>query len=297
MLIMLKISVPASSANLGPGFDVLALSFKLYNVFTFEESNKLEIISDYEEFSNENNLVYTTIKQVYDDFNEKPPTLKIYTGSDIPMSGGLGTSASCILAGVIAANYFLGNKMTEYEIYKKAIEIEGHCDNITSQFFGGLSMSIKQDGEIRYKKMNIPSGMKCTALIPDFAVRTKLAREVLPEKVTMEDAVFNMSHCLFMVDCLRKGEFENLKYYFKDNLHQDYRAPLVNNFYDIVSMSYDLGAFAAYLSGAGPTIMVFRDIEDKDFNKKIEKYLNTLANNWEIKDLEIDNEGTIIEEF
>ncbi len=294
---MLKISVPASSANLGPGFDVLALSFKLYNIFTFEESDRLEIISDIEEFSNEDNLVYVTLKQIYEEFGKTPPSLKIHTGSGIPMSGGLGTSASCILAGVIAANYFLGKPMTDYEIYKKSIEIEGHCDNITSQFFGGLSMSMKDNGEIRYSKMNIPLGMKCTALIPDFAVRTKVAREVLPKEVTMEDAIFNMSHCLFMVDSLRKGNFENLKYYFKDRLHQDYRAPLVNNYHDIVEKAYEFGAYASYLSGAGPTIMIFRDEKDNEFNGKIDKYLKTLKDNWTVNDLEIDNNGTIIEEI
>ncbi|NLY21517.1 MAG: homoserine kinase [Tissierellia bacterium] len=294
---MLKISVPASSANLGPGFDVLALSFKLYNVFTFEKSETLEILSDVEEFCSEDNLVYTTMKRVFDEFGENPPPLKIYTKSNIPTFGGLGTSASCILAGVIAANYFLGNPMSDYEIYKKAIEIEGHCDNITSQFYGGLSMSIKVDGEIRYKKISIPSGMKCTALIPDFSVRTKVAREVLPKEVSMEDAVFNMSHCLFMVDSLRNGEFEDMKHYLKDRLHQDYRAPLVNNFEDIVEKSYEYGAYASFLSGAGPTIMVFRDESDNEFNEKIGKYLKRLEDNWVIKDLEIDNEGTIVEEI
>ena len=294
---MLKISVPASSANLGPGFDVLALSFKLYNVFTFEESESLEILSDVPEFCNEENLVYTTIVKVFSEFGKEPPKLKLRSESNIPMSGGLGSSASCILAGVIAANYFLENQMSEYEVYKKAIEIEGHCDNITSQFFGGLSMSIVEDGEIRYKKLNIPPGLKCTALIPDFAVRTTVAREVLPKSVTLEDAIFNMSNCLFMVDSLRSGEFENLKYFMKDRLHQDYRAPLVNNFHDIVEKAYELGAYASFLSGAGPTIMVFGEGSNGEFNEKMAEFLSTLSDNWQIHDLEVDNEGTIIEEL
>ncbi len=292
---MLKISVPASSANLGPGFDVLALSFKLYNIFTFEENDKLEIVSDIPEFCNENNLVYVTLKQVFQEFEKAPPTLKIYTGSGIPMSGGLGTSASCILAGVIAANHFLENPMSDYEVYKKSIEIEGHCDNITSQFFGGLSMSIKDNDEIRYKKLNIPSGMKCIALIPDFAVRTKKAREVLPSKVTIEDAISNMSNCLFMVESLRVGDFKNLKHYFKDKLHQNYRAPLVNNFFDIVENSYKLNAYASYLSGAGPTIMNFIDENDNTYISKMSDFLRLLKDKWTIAELEIDNDGTIIE--
>ncbi|WP_100065925.1 homoserine kinase [Miniphocaeibacter massiliensis] len=292
---MLKISVPASSANLGPGFDVLALSFKLYNIFTFEKNDKLEIISDFEEYNNENNLVYKTMKQVFEEFGKTPSPLKINVGSDIPLSRGLGSSATCILAGVIAANYYLGNKMTNYDIYKKAIEIEGHCDNITSQFYGGLSMSLKENGEVYYKKMNVPKGMKCTALIPDFTLETKIAREVLPKEVTMQDAVFNLSHCLLMLNALENSNFKDLKLFFKDKLHQDYRAPLVNNFHEIVNKAYELGAYASFLSGAGPTIMVFRDENDKEFNDKIRLYLDTLKDKWTIVDLEIDNDGTIIE--
>lgn len=294
---MLKISIPASSANLGPGFDVLALSFKLYNIFTFEKSEKLEIVSKFEEFNNENNLVYKTIKQVFNEFGENPPTLKINVGSDIPLSRGLGSSATCILAGVIAANYFLGNKMTNYDIYKKSIEIEGHCDNITSQFYGGLSISLKENENLYYKKINIPVGMKCTALIPDFTLETKVARQVLPKTVSMEDAVFNLSHCLLMLNSLENSKFDDLKVFFKDKLHEDYRAPLVNNFYDIVNKSYELGAYAAFLSGAGPTIMIFRNINDNTFNDKIESYLKNLPDNWTVMDLEIDNNGTIIEEI
>ena len=292
---MLKISIPASSANLGPGFDVLALSFKLYNIFTFEESDNLEIISEFKEFNNENNLVYSTMKEVYNSYNLDIPNFKITIESNIPLSRGLGSSAACILAGVISANYFLNNIMTNYEIYKKAIEIEGHCDNITSQFYGGLSMSLKEDGDIFYKKINIPLGMKCTALIPDFEVSTKVARQVLPKEISMEDAVFNMSHCLLMLKTLESGDFPNLKLFFKDRLHQDYRASLVRNFHEIVNKSYELGAYAAYLSGAGPTIMVFRDENDNDFNDKISKFLDNLEDNWSINNLEIDNNGAIVE--
>ena len=156
-------------------------------------------------------------------------------------------------------------------------------------------MSLKEDGDIFYKKMNIPPGMKCTALIPDFEVATKTARKVLPKKIDMEDAIFNMSHCLLMLKSLENGDFQDLKLFFKDRLHQDYRASLVNNFHEIINKSYDFGAYAAYLSGAGPTIMVFRDENDDDFNMKIATYLENLQDNWSITNLDIDNNGAIVE--
>lgn len=291
---MLKIKIPASSANLGPGFDVLALSFKLYNEFTFEDCDKVIIESPYEEFSNENNLVYKVFKKILDENNKELKGIKIVTGGDIPLSRGLGSSATCILAGVIAANYYLGDIMTEDEIYRKAVELEGHCDNITSQYFGGLTMSLLEDDNIFYNKFSMPKGLKCTALIPDYTLETRRARAVLPKKVLLEDATYNLSHALLMVKSLEDGDFTNLKYFLKDKLHQNYRAPLVSDFHDIIEKTYELGAFGSFLSGAGPTIMTFRDESDDKFNKKLISYLNTLKDNWTVLDLEIDNNGTII---
>lgn len=291
---MLKIKIPASSANLGPGFDVLALSFKLYNEFTFEDCDSVIIESPYEEFLNENNLVYKVFKKILDENNKELKGIKIVTGGDIPLSRGLGSSATCILAGVIAANHYLGDIMTEDEIYRKAVELEGHCDNITSQYFGGLTMSLLEDDNIFYKKFSMPKGIKCTALIPDYTLETRRARAVLPKKVLLEDATYNLSHALLMVKSLEDGDFTNLKYFLKDKLHQNYRAPLVNDFHDIIEKTYELGAFGSFLSGAGPTIMTFRDESDDKFNKKLISYLNTLRDNWTVLDLEIDNNGTII---
>lgn len=291
---MLKIKVPASSANLGPGFDVLALSFKLYNEFIFEDCDEIIIESPYEEFSNENNLVYKVFNQILTENNKKIKGIKISTGGDIPLSRGLGSSATCILAGVIAANHYLGDIMTEEEIYRKAVELEGHCDNITSQYFGGLTMSLVEDDNIFYKKFAMPKGIKCTALIPDYTLETRRARAVLPKKILLEDATYNLSHALLMIKSLEDGDFTNLKYFLKDKLHQNYRAPLVNNFHDIINKAYELGAYGSFLSGAGPTITVFRDENDDKFNKKLVSYLNTLKDNWTILDLEIDNNGTII---
>lgn len=291
---MINIKIPASSANLGPGFDALALSFKLYNEFSFEESDTTIIESPFEEFANEDNLVYKVFKQILEENNTKVPNVKISTGGDIPLSRGLGSSATCILAGVLGANYFLENKLTKEEIYKKAVEIEGHCDNITSQFFGGLTMSLVDGDNIYYKKINMAKGIKCTALIPDYTLETRRARAVLPKKILLEDATFNLSHALLTVQALEDGDFTNLKYFLKDKLHENYRAPLVENFHEIIEKSYELGAYGSFLSGAGPTIMIFRDETDEKFNKKLISFLNTLRNNWTVLDLEIDNNGTII---
>lgn len=291
---MLKIKVPASTANMGPGFDVLALSFKLYNDFIFEDSNELIINTPNKRYNNSNNLVYRTLVQVLNEKGIDAPTLKLTMTNEIPISRGLGSSATCILAGVIAANHFLDKKMTTEEIYLKAVEIEGHCDNISSQFFGGLTLSMREGDRIFYRKATIPSGMICTALIPDFTLSTKKARAVLPASVSMTDATYNLSHALLLVDSLKNGNFKDLKYFLKDKLHEPYRSKLIPDFHEIIEYAYSLGAYGAFLSGAGPTIMIFRKEEDGQFVNKIKPFLNGLQQKWKPVDLTIDNEGTII---
>ncbi|NMB15192.1 MAG: homoserine kinase, partial [Gallicola sp.] len=210
------------------------------------------------------------------------------------ISRGLGSSATCILAGVIAANRYLKKKMTTEEIYLKAVAIEGHCDNISSQFFGGLTLSMREDDRIFYRKANIPSGLLCTALIPDFTLSTKKARAVLPETVSLTDATYNLSHAMLFVESLKNGQFKDLKYFLKDKLHEPYRSSLIPNFDRIIQKAYDLGAYGAFLSGAGPTIMILRKNEENSFKKNIQNYLHTLEDQWKAVDLSIDNEGTII---
>lgn len=291
---MLKIKVPASTANMGPGFDVLALSFKLYNEFIFEDSKELIINTPNKRYNNKNNLVYRTLVQVLEEKGIEAPALKLTMRNEIPISRGLGSSATCILAGVIAANRYLKKKMTTEEIYLKAVAIEGHCDNISSQFFGGLTLSMREDDRIFYRKANIPSGLLCTALIPDFTLSTKKARAVLPETVSLTDATYNLSHAMLFVESLKNGQFKDLKYFLKDKLHEPYRSSLIPNFDRIIQKAYDLGAYGAFLSGAGPTIMILRKNEENSFKKNIQNYLHTLEDQWKAVDLSIDNEGTII---
>lgn len=291
---MLKIKVPASTANMGPGFDVLALSFKLYNEFIFEDSKELIINTPNKRYNNKNNLVYRTLVQILEEKGIEAPALKLTMTNEIPISRGLGSSATCILAGVIAANRYLKKKMTTEEIYLKAVAIEGHCDNISSQFFGGLTLSMREDDRIFYRKANIPSGLLCTALIPDFTLSTKKARAVLPETVSLTDATYNLSHAMLFVESLKNGQFKDLKYFLKDKLHEPYRSSLIPNFDRIIQKAYDLGAYGAFLSGAGPTIMILRKNEENSFKKNIQNYLNTLEDQWKAVDLTIDNEGTII---
>lgn len=217
--------------------------------------------------------------------------LSMKVTGNIPVSRGLGSSASCILAGVIAADHYMNAQMTKDEIYKKAVEIEGHCDNITSQYFGGLTASFLEDGKIYYQKFDIPKKITCCALIPDFELSTKKARAVLPDRIDRKDSIYNSAHMLFLLEALRNGAFDQLKYFLRDKLHEDYRKDLIPNFDTIINEAYRLGAYGAFLSGAGPTIMVL--CPDDDFSKNLEPLLKTFDVHWEIRNLLLDNDGII----
>ena len=178
---MIKIRVPATSANLGPGFDSLGIALDLYNDFLFEETSKgLEIIGALANEEDKDNLVYLSMLKTFDLIGYIPKGIKIKIESKTPVSRGLGSSASCIVAGVMGANEIAGSPLSLSEIFKLSTKIEGHPDNIAPALFGGLVTSLMEKDEIFYNKINIAEGLKFTAIIPDFPLSTKNAREVLP---------------------------------------------------------------------------------------------------------------------
>ncbi len=293
---MIKVKVPATSANLGPGFDALGLSLNLYNTFIFQEIEKgLEIIGGDKAFANEKNLVYRGMLKTFERVGYSPKGIKIHMESQIPISRGLGSSAACILGGVVGANYLAGDPLSKEEILELATEIEGHPDNIAPAFLGGLVVSIMEGKKIIYDKVKVQNGIKFVALIPNFTLSTAEARRVLPKDIPYGDGVHNISRVALLLSAFTNGSFELLKYAVKDTLHQPYRGRLIPNYFNIVSKSEALGCLGVYLSGAGPTIMTMIHEDDNSFIQEIKNYLKSLDNTWSIKELQIDLAGTIIE--
>lgn len=293
---MIKVKVPATSANLGPGFDALGLSLNLYNTFIFQEIEKgLEIIGGDKAFANEKNLVYRGMLKTFERVGYSPKGIKIHMESQIPISRGLGSSAACILGGVVGANYLAGDPLSKEEILELATEIEGHPDNIAPAFLGGLVVSIMEGKKVIYDKVKVQNGIKFVALIPNFTLSTAEARRVLPKDIPYGDGVHNISRVALLLSAFTNGSFELLKYAVKDTLHQPYRGRLIPNYFNIVSKSEALGCLGVYLSGAGPTIMTMIHEDDNSFIQEIKNYLKSLDNTWSIKELQIDLAGTIIE--
>ncbi|HDK7173931.1 TPA: homoserine kinase [Clostridium botulinum] len=292
---MIEVRVPATSANIGPGFDCLGVAVNMYNKFFVEEIKEGLIFEGCEDkFKNEDNLIYVAMKKCFDKIGYKPTGLRIKMESDIPVSRGLGSSAACVVGGIVSANELAGRVLNKKELLDLAVEVEGHPDNVNPAFCGGMTVSISDNKEIIYSKVKVSEGIKFCALIPDFTLSTEKARTVLPKSIDYKDGIFNVGRTALMVSALNNGEFHLIKHACKDKLHQDYRAKLIENFYSIKKQCEKLNSLGVFLSGAGPTIMVMIKEEENYFSKNIKVFLDTLKNKWEVRELKIDNIGTII---
>lgn len=289
---MIRVTVPATTANLGPGFDTLGLALNLYNIFSFEEiESGLEILGVPEKYNNEDNLIYRSMMKTFKTIGYKKKGIRITVEASIPVSRGLGSSASCIVGGVVGANALANGKLSKEDILKIATEIEGHPDNVAPAIFGGLVISLIDGDNILYNKLNIEEKFKFIALIPEFSLSTEKARSVLPSNVKYKDAVDNVGRVSILLSALSNGRLDLLKYALKDKLHQPYRGRLIKDYFNIIEKCKELGSLGTYLSGAGPTIISLRENEDVRFNESINKYLKSLDEKWNIKELEIDIEG------
>ncbi|HDK7166749.1 TPA: homoserine kinase [Clostridium botulinum] len=292
---MIEVRVPATSANIGPGFDCLGVAVNMYNKFFVEEIKEGLIFEGCEDkFKNEDNLIYVAMKKCFDKIRYKPTGLRIKMESDIPVSRGLGSSAACVVGGIVSANELAGRVLNKKELLDLAVEVEGHPDNVNPAFCGGMTVSISDNKEIIYSKVKVSEGIKFCALIPDFTLSTEKARTVLPKSIDYKDGIFNVGRTALMVSALNNGDFHLIKHACKDKLHQDYRAKFIENFYSIKKQCEKLNSLGVFLSGAGPTIMVMIKEEENYFSKNIKVFLDTLKNKWEVRELKIDNIGTII---
>lgn len=293
---MIKVTVPATSANLGPGFDCMGIALSLHNVFTFEKIKEgLIVEGNVKSFDDEDNLIYTSMKRCFEKIGYTPKGLRITSTSTVPLSRGLGSSATCIIGGILGANALAGNKLTKEQVLELATEIEGHPDNVAPALLGGCITAVMDNEKVYHSKINVPDGMKFYALIPNMKLATKKAREILPKEVSFEDAVYNLSRASLLTSALSNGEFELIKVAGKDRLHQQYRGELIDGYDSIIEVSEKAGAYGAFLSGAGPTILIAVDDKDKAVYSAIRKHVESLKYFWEIKELFIDNKGAKIE--
>ncbi|WP_422444283.1 homoserine kinase [Thermoanaerobacterium sp. DL9XJH110] len=255
---MVRVRVPATTANFGPGFDCIGAAMGLYNYIDMEFSSSTEVIvsgeGEMEISRDETNLVYRAARRVFDEVGIDRP-VKITLENNIPIARGLGSSAACIGGGMMAANRLAGDLLSFEKILNMAAEMEGHPDNVVPALIGGFTLSLKCGPRVIYKSFCIPCELRFVVGIPNFHLKTEDARRVLPKTVDFEDAVFNIGRAALLVAAVSKGDFLDLNIFCQDRLHQPYRSALIPGMEEIIKIAPEKGALACFLSGAGPAVV------------------------------------------
>lgn len=298
---MVKVRIPATSANMGAGFDSMGIALGLYNYVTAEENDsgrlEIDILDESADFlpKDEENLIYRSMKRVFDLTGHKYPGLKLTLENNIMITRGLGSSSAGIVGGVVAANKLCGDKLSLEEMLRLAAEIEGHPDNVTPAMVGGFTVNVMTKHSVRYVKTELDADkLAFAALVPDFYLRTKKSREVLPKSVPHNDAAYNVGHSALLAASLITGKYENIRTAVGDKLHQNYRKRLIPNMDSLFRLCYLKGALGVYLSGAGPTIIAIVDKSNKRFACEISGILLSKMKEWKLYMLEPDNVGACI---
>lgn len=307
-----SVKVPATSANLGPGFDCLGLALPIYNIITVEETVlpgtgiEINIISDNEDFSERNfeniprdktHIAYKAIELLYNSIGQEPSELKINIQTNIPISRGLGSSSSIVVGCLLAANKLLGSPADETALLSIATELEGHPDNIAPAILGGFVLaSQEEDGSVVYKRLEWPEEWDITVCIPDFELATSIARSILPKQVSMQDAIFNAKHLAMLIEAVNKKDTKLMHIALQDKLHQPYREKLVPGMKEIMeAFKHEDNVLGCVLSGAGPALLVISHKYDLDKIKSTVKEIWANQNiKADVKVLKIEQNGAEI---
>ncbi|MBI4733221.1 MAG: homoserine kinase [Rubrobacteridae bacterium] len=299
---MVKVRVPATSANLGPGFDVLGVAISMYNYFTVEETDsgvEIEILPDNNGKLNltERNLVYRSAIRLFDEIGRKPTGLRIVIEIGVPVGRGLGSSSTAIVGGLTAANEICGNLLSKTDIFRLATEIEGHPDNVAPAIFGGFTVCYKTEDGFRAITQAPASNIKPLMLVPDTTLETKKARGVLPSMINIEDAVFNISRTGLLVSSIMGGKTEYLKEAMSDKLHQPFRAPLIPGLVEMVREVGRIQNTGIALSGAGPSIicLIERD-KEKQITESIYSVIKQNGFGYMVHAVEFDLSGALVDD-
>ncbi len=284
------IRVPATTANLGPGFDAFGCALSLYTDVTFEETDRgLEITGCDEEFTGPDNLAYVAYCAALATMSEELRGVKIHIDTNIPVARGLGSSAALLVAGAMGANVLRGNKLSTQGLLNITNAMEGHPDNLAPAFYGGLTASMVDNGLPVCVNFPLHPDWQFLALVPDFSLSTAKARAVLPEQVSRADAIYNISHGALVLKALELGDEKLLRTAMQDRLHQNYRKKLITDYEQIEALVRTTGA-AFCLSGAGPTLLCIT--QDDQLQEKLAKKLDLMTTaNWQMIPLHIEFQG------
>jgi homoserine kinase len=261
-----KVRVPATSANLGPGFDVFGAALSLHNEFEAEyvpnDKKTFFVLKGAGKKSipkGEENLFWQSMQKTFKLLGEGKYNLKnlnITINTGIPLNGGLGSSASAIVGGIVLANALCTNKLDKSQVADLAVKIEGHPDNVIPALYGGICICSKDGDHGTVVQLPIPK-LKIVACVPTFELRTKKSRQILPKSLDLQDVIFNTSRIALLTAAFCCSDFELLKAGMQDKIHQPHRGKMIPAMNEVLNIALSCGAYGACLSGSGPTLAAF----------------------------------------
>jgi homoserine kinase len=255
------VRVPATTANLGPGFDCLGLALQVWNTIVVEESphaTEVRLRGHLENLApDRSNLVLLAMGEVFQRARVRFPKARVTMANRIPIGRGLGSSAAAIVGGMVAANTWAGEKFSLEKLLALATEMEGHPDNVSAALLGGLTIVIREGANTFAAQVRPPRGWRGVLFIPEHTLSTKFAREILPKHIAREDAIYNIGRAALLVRAFSTGDVRGLDLATGDRLHEPYRAQLVPGMDEMCRAAHRAGAHGVALSGAGPSMVAF----------------------------------------
>lgn len=304
---ILTIQVPATTANIGPGFDCLGAALSLHNRFQFirlPEHSESPLIQATGQGADQlptdaQNLVYRAFAATYQHLGQTPPAIKIDIHLDIPQARGLGSSATAIIAGLIGANELAHQPLDPSELLQLAIDLEGHPDNVVPAMLGGCCLATKDLTSDKWQICSIDWSPEVVPIvaIPDFELKTDLARNALPDTCGYGDAIFNMAHLGFLLKGLEQADPTLLKTALEDKLHQPYRLKLIPGYREAYQAALGAGAYGLVISGAGPTLLALGSRESADaIAHQLQRQWQQSGISAETQVLTVDRQGAIVQQ-
>jgi len=302
----MKVKVPASTSNIGPGFDTLGLALNRYLYLSVEEgdargpSMHISVEGNGKEHiaTDETNLVYQGMAALANAAGISHAKLlhniHLHIRNEIPSSGGLGGSGAAIAGGVFLANELLRTRVSREEMLNIAVSIEGHPDNVSAAIMGGLTVNCFDNGKVRCRSIKIKSKLSVVACSPNFQVLTKQARQILPKEVPLKDAVVNIENVASLIVAIMEGDVEALRYVTGDRLHEQYRAALIPGFEEVKNAALGAGALSFNISGSGPTVFSFATDHEKQTGEAMVNAFSDhgITSTYEV--MTVENEGALV---
>ena len=254
----IEVRVPATSANMGPGFDCLGMALDVWNAVSLEVGGRGFSISGHGEDTlpaDESNLVWESVARVFRETGKPMPAMSLSCRNDIPVARGLGSSSAALVGGLVAGNALCGNPLSKDDLLQIAADVEGHPDNVAPALFGGIQIAVEHEGRVMSAPVPVPESLAAVLYVPSVPMPTEEARGLLGDRVPRSDAVFNVGRAALLVRALACGDLEYLDIATDDRLHQPARQTIFFPMKNIIRAALGAGALGAFLSGAGSSVL------------------------------------------